>query len=154
MAKIKILVIDDDQDYRAMLMEYLEPAGYLVIEAENGEQAKEFLKSEQNKCEVDLILCEIRMPRIDGIETIRSIKMLCPGIPIIAIYDETNTTLVSQKNEEAFLDFFIQPVEKRKLLEAKYSFLGNGKREKVNFSLKEKKLPSRAGVKRRSVSFL
>lgn len=61
----KILIVDDDNEIRKITGIYLENEGYEVIKAENGEQALKIIDKE----EVDLILLDIMMPGIDGIET-------------------------------------------------------------------------------------
>ena len=57
-----ILVVDDEQDMRKLVEMHLQKAGLQVIQAENGNQAIEFLQSK----EIDLILLDVMMPEKDG----------------------------------------------------------------------------------------
>lgn len=77
----RLLVIDDDNDFRKMLLLMLENAGYEVVEAENGKEAILFYDKEQ----IDLVVTDIFMPEKEGIETINELVKLNPKIKIIAI---------------------------------------------------------------------
>ncbi len=77
----KILIIDDDEDFRSMLYDLLTRAAYTVVEAKDGEEG---LK--RNRTELpDLIITDIIMPNEDGIGTIISIRKEFPERKIIAI---------------------------------------------------------------------
>ncbi len=77
----KILVVDDDDLIRDLIYEILEPNGFQVILADNGNKALAILDSE----EVDLIITDIIMPDKEGIETIIDIKKKLPKAKIIAM---------------------------------------------------------------------
>jgi CheY-like chemotaxis protein len=74
-----ILVVDDDAALRGFLAIALEDAGYRVEEARDGIQALEQL----GWCSPDLILTDIRMPRLDGLELARLLAPHTPPIPLI-----------------------------------------------------------------------
>jgi two-component system cell cycle response regulator DivK len=79
-----ILVVDDYEDTRVMLRSALEARGYRVLEASNGEEAVE---AARRVCP-DLILMDLNMPQMDGLEAakaIRECKELCKSVPILAI---------------------------------------------------------------------
>jgi DNA-binding response OmpR family regulator len=77
----RILVIDDDNMIRTMLGEVLSDAGYGVAIAENGVEA--LMLHEQNPA--DLIITDIIMPAMDGIEVVREFRRKYPATKIIAI---------------------------------------------------------------------
>ncbi len=77
----KILVVDDDDLIRDLIYEILEPQGYQIFLAENGNRALEILDKE----EIDLIITDIIMPDKEGIETILDIKKRLPHAKIIAM---------------------------------------------------------------------
>lgn len=79
--KQKILVVDDDDQTRRLFRMVLEKAGYEVSEAANGRYALNHLDSEM----VDLIVADIIMPDMEGLETIQHITKRFPTIKIIAI---------------------------------------------------------------------
>lgn len=66
----KILVIDDENDYRHLILLALENAGYETLEAENGETGVQLARSQKP----DLILCDLMMPGISGYETLAAIR--------------------------------------------------------------------------------
>jgi two-component system cell cycle response regulator DivK len=79
----RILIIEDQEDNRAILRDLLSQAGYVLIEAADGEEGVKLAQSERP----DLILMDIQLPVIDGYEATRRIKAK-PGleaIPIIAV---------------------------------------------------------------------
>ena len=75
-----ILIIEDNQDVRENTAEILELAGYRVLQAENGRAGVETAQ----KSKPDLIICDIMMPQMDGVETFQRIKdqLQEDGIPI------------------------------------------------------------------------
>ena len=79
-----ILVVDDMAGIRGLLRKVLTGAGYNVIEAADGKEALEQMRTSQ----VDLVLTDLVMPEMDGIETIRTIHMQWPELKIIAMSGE------------------------------------------------------------------
>ena len=76
-----ILVIDDDDDVRETVCELLEVAGYDVVAAPNGRVGLKML-SERG---ADVVITDIFMPEMEGIETIMTLRASRPGVPIIAM---------------------------------------------------------------------
>ena len=79
----KILVVEDNQDNREMVVKVLKFNGYQVVEADDGEEAIEKAKAEHP----DLILLDIFLPKMDGYEVTRRLKgdTSLKNIPIIAL---------------------------------------------------------------------
>jgi len=77
----KILIIDDEDIVRDMLRDILEPVGYSILEAENGQKGLEIFNTEA----IDLVITDIMMPEKDGFETISELNKIRPGIKIIAL---------------------------------------------------------------------
>lgn len=76
-----ILVIDDDENIRRLLRAILEPEGYQVLEASDGNQGvKEYQRSP-----TDLVITDLIMPGKEGIETIRDLRREFPNVKIIAV---------------------------------------------------------------------
>ena len=75
-----ILVVDDDNDVRAMIKRALQELGYPVMEAENGSVALEMLQDERKP---HLVILDYVMPGMDGAEVAREIIKIDPDLPII-----------------------------------------------------------------------
>jgi CheY-like chemotaxis protein len=67
-----LLIIDDDEVVRASLAAYLEDSGFSVLQASNGQQGLQVF--EQDK--PDLVICDLRMPQMGGLELIRQVTEL------------------------------------------------------------------------------
>ncbi|MCI0471791.1 MAG: sigma-54 dependent transcriptional regulator [Candidatus Aminicenantes bacterium] len=92
---LKILIVDDDSSIRNMLGIVLKKAGYEVAACENGYVALENLNRES----YDLVISDIKMPGLDGIELLKKIKVLDAAIPVIMItaYASTNDAVEAMK---------------------------------------------------------
>lgn len=77
----RILIIDDEQDFRRTVRAFLEADGHEVFEAANGVAGMEEFRNVQP----ELVVTDILMPHQDGIETIREIRKIDPAVKIIAI---------------------------------------------------------------------
>ncbi len=78
---IKVLVVDDEADFRQLLVFWLQSKGYSVITANDGLSAVGMVKE---KCP-DIIFMDLRMPVMDGIEAIKNIRAFNRDVPIIII---------------------------------------------------------------------
>ncbi len=90
----KILVVEDDEASREFLSEVIENLGYEFITAQNGSEAKEFFRLHLP----DLVLLDIRLPDINGIEVLKYIKSISSDTPVIA-----QTAFAMEKEREAFM---------------------------------------------------
>ncbi|MBE9531292.1 MAG: response regulator [Proteobacteria bacterium] len=78
--KKKVLVVDDEEGIRFLYKEELEEEGCDVVLASNGEEA---LKALDSDSDIDLVLLDIKMPGMDGVEVLRRIKEKKKDIPVI-----------------------------------------------------------------------
>jgi two-component system nitrogen regulation response regulator NtrX len=107
-----ILVIDDERAIRRTLREILEFEKYQVEEAVDGLAGLKLLKENMH----DLVICDIKMPNVDGIEFLEKAKEFAPDIPIIMISGHGNIeTAVSAVKKGAF-DFVPKPPDLNRLL--------------------------------------
>lgn len=79
--KLRILVVDDNQDFCDSVRDILETEGHEVLTAYGGQSAVELSQKER----LDLILMDLVMPGIDGVTAIRSIRKISPSIPIMVV---------------------------------------------------------------------
>ena len=127
MAKGKILVIDDEQDIRDIFKDRLEKAGYNPILAENGEEAIALLRSGDNMMNVGVILCDIRMPKVNGIECIKFLRQEAPGIPIVVITGYPDSELATKLIAQGVKEYLVKPVDKEKMLGVINKIVAEGK---------------------------
>jgi len=127
MAIGKLMIVDDDDDVRESYKLMLDSQGYNFIEAANGEEAINLIKSEDNLVNVGAILCDIRMPKVNGLECIDFFKKEAPGIPIVVITgypDADNATSLLKKGCK---DYLVKPVAKEKLIDVVGKVIAAGK---------------------------
>jgi two-component system chemotaxis response regulator CheY len=127
MASGKILVVDDEADVRDVIKLQLEQRGLNVLEAVDGQNAIDILKSGSNMMNVGVILCDIRMPKVNGVECIEFIRKEAPGIPIVVITGYPDTELASDLLKKGVKDYLVKPVEKEKLLAVVDAHISAGK---------------------------
>jgi len=112
----RILIIEDDPDIRDILKIQLEQGGHQVIEAKDGEEGIELMKKGSNLLQVGLIITDIRMPKVNGVEAIDYIKANAPSIPIMVITGYPETELAVSLLQKGVKDYLVKPVEKEVLL--------------------------------------
>ncbi|VAW19253.1 hypothetical protein MNBD_BACTEROID05-103 [hydrothermal vent metagenome] len=111
--KPRILVVDDEEDIRALLVRKFKFLGYEVVEAENGKVALE----KMNECRFEVVISDISMPEMTGIELLEKIKKEYPMTHFIVM-----TGYVSMENVLACMRFgadtcVFKPLEDMKELE-------------------------------------
>jgi two-component system chemotaxis response regulator CheY len=111
----RVLVVDDEPSVRTVVRMTLEKAGYDVLEAENGEKAIEAINTGENRLVLDTVICDIRMPKINGIQAIDYFQREYPHVPLIVLtaYPETGMAVSFMRNGAA--DYLVKPVEAEKL---------------------------------------
>jgi two-component system chemotaxis response regulator CheY len=89
----------------------LEKAGYDVIEAENGEQAIEAINAGENRLVLDTVICDIRMPKINGVEAIAYFQREYPHVPLIVLTAYPDTGMAVSFMGHGVVDYLVKPVE-------------------------------------------
>jgi len=114
MAK-KILIIDDEMDMRKMATARLVKAGYVVIQAGNGNTGLEMVRSEKP----DMVLLDLAMPGIDGEEVCRRIKAdeTIKHIPVMLFTVSILKPISERAKEMGADDFIAKPFDSKELLE-------------------------------------
>ena len=127
MAIGKVMVVDDEKNVRDIIRLQLEQKGFHILEAENGEQAIKVLNEGNNLVSVGLILCDIRMPKVNGIEVIDYLKQEAPGVPIVVLTGYPDTDLAVSLMKKGVKDYLVKPIDKAKLYETVDSIVAAGK---------------------------
>jgi DNA-binding NtrC family response regulator len=114
--KGRVLVVDDEKNIRDLLRMTLTKAGYEVLEAEDGVKAVEILRQDDNPLMVDVITCDIRMPKMNGVEAITFFRKEFPSVPVVVITGFPETELAVSLLKQGVSDYVPKPVESQKLL--------------------------------------
>jgi two-component system, response regulator, stage 0 sporulation protein F len=109
----KILVIDDEADMRFAVRMLLERSGHTVIEAENGDAALAKLEGESP----DLVLLDMRLPGMDGIQILQRIREKRKDIPIIMVTGYGNVELAEQALQLGADHYLSKPFHNKELIE-------------------------------------
>ena len=111
--KLEVLIIDDETDIREMLVRQFAALGFSATEASNGEVAL----VEVSKKKFDLIITDLAMPRMNGFEFLRKLKMNQNTIPVIVLTGHADRMVAKQLQSfgiKEFIDkpWFIEDLEK------------------------------------------
>lgn len=110
----KILVIDDEKPTLKMFTLLLEALGFSVLTAENGQAGVDVFRAELP----DIVLTDIKMPIMDGIEVLRNIKQINPHAEVIVITGHGDMELAIQALNLDATDFINKPVQRQDLSQA------------------------------------
>lgn len=120
MAK-NILICDDAAFMRMMIKDILTKNGYNIAgEAENGLKAVE----KYNELKPDLVLMDITMPEMDGIQALKSIKSADPGATVIMCSAMGQQAMVIEAIQSGAKDFIVKPFQAERVLEAVKKVVG------------------------------
>ncbi|MBC7758052.1 MAG: sigma-54-dependent Fis family transcriptional regulator, partial [Phormidesmis sp. FL-bin-119] len=108
----KILIIDDEKAIRNTLREILEYEDYQVEDVDNGPDALELIK----KNEYDLILCDIKMNKMDGMEVLTEGLSIQPDLPFIMISGHGTVETAVEASKKGAFDFISKPPDLNRLL--------------------------------------
>ncbi len=108
----RILVIDDERSIRNTLKDILEYEKYQVDLAEDGIKGIEKVKS----AEYDVVLCDIKMPGMDGIEVLEQLTQLAPDTPVVMISGHGNIDTAVESIKKGAFDYIEKPLDLNRLL--------------------------------------
>jgi len=111
-SKPTILVTDDEKSIRNSLREILEFENYTVIEAEGGESAVSRVRS----TDIDLMILDIKMKGMDGIEVLEKVKEIQPNLPVIMISGHGTIKIAVEATKMGAFDFIEKPPDLNRLL--------------------------------------
>jgi DNA-binding NtrC family response regulator len=113
-AEKTILVVDDESDLRDSLGKVLRKEGYVVLLAEGGERALELLASKH----VDLVLTDLRMPQMSGMDLLRRIKQQWPDIEVLVLTAYGTIEGAVEAMRAGAYDFVTKPLKRAELVQA------------------------------------
>ena len=134
---ISILIIEDEEPIRRVLKKILleENKSYKIFEAENGKKGLEEIES-NNK--IDIVLCDIKMPIIDGIEVLNRSKKNNPNLPFIMLTGHGNIDTAVEAMKIGAFDFISKPPDLNRLITSVRNAIENNKLRSENKKLKKR----------------
>ena len=133
---IQVLLIEDEESIRRVMSRILKEENdqYQVTEAEDGKQGLDLLFKRQ----FDLVLCDIKMPKMDGIEVLKKVNDKMPGIPFIMLTGHGNIETAVEAMKLGAYDFISKPPDLNRLLNSVRHALENKSLRSENTKLKNK----------------
>lgn len=125
----KILIAEDDNISFLLLKKLLQKIGLESVRAKDGAEAVELF---QNSNDIDLILMDMKMPKISGFDAVREIRKFDKDIPVIAQTAFANSENKEKAMEAGFNDYITKPINKSKLITVLEQFLPISFREKMD----------------------
>ena len=110
---VRILTIDDENMVREILTAYLEDSGFKVIQANDGQTGIELIRSHQP----DIVLCDLRMPGMDGLQVLATVTREFPELPILVVSGMGGMSDAIQALKLGAWDYVTKPIEDMAVLE-------------------------------------
>jgi len=111
----RILVIDDSETIRQQVKQALAATGYEIIEAVDGLDGLEKLRA---LADVDMALCDVNMPRMNGLDMIAEVQRNGPKIPILMLTTEGQPSLIRRARESGAKGWIVKPFKPELLVAA------------------------------------
>jgi two-component system chemotaxis response regulator CheY len=120
----KILIVDDSRTVRQQAGMVLAQAGYQVIEAEDGEQGLSTIGAQRD---IELVICDINMPNMNGIEMLTAVKADASNsaLPIIMLTTEGRTELIQQAKRIGAKGWVVKPFKPEQLVAVIRKIIGH-----------------------------
>ena len=113
MEDYRVLVVDDEDDFRETIVNRLEKRNLSVTEAENGEKAMEILEEKL----FDVAILDVKMPGMDGIETLREMNRKRPLMEVIMLTGHATVESGVEGMKLGAFDYILKPVKLDELME-------------------------------------
>ena len=134
---ISILIIEDEESIRRVLKRILkeENQSYTIYEAKDGKEGFEEIQNNKN---IDLVLCDIKMPIMDGIEVLKKSKKIKPDLPFIILTGHGNINTAVDAMKTGAYDFISKPPDLNRLITSVRNAIENNKLKSENKELKKR----------------
>ncbi len=109
-----VLVVDDNRDHSQALAKIFERAGYRVRTADDGQDAFRLLTERP----FDLIVTDLRMPRMNGLDLLRNIRAMSPRVPVLIVTAFGEWTTYIEAMDCGCVDYLNKPVRREDILMA------------------------------------
>ena len=110
-----VLIVDDDPTQRRLMRAVCEKAGYPVLQADGGETALQLLHSQQGN-DIGLVMLDLRMPGLGGMETLKRAKAFREDLPVIVLTAQGGIDTVVEAMQNGAADFFVKPASPERVV--------------------------------------
>jgi two-component system NtrC family response regulator len=107
-----ILIVDDEKNYTVILSAVLEEEGYETLTANSGREALDVLKN----CDVDLVLTDMKMPSLDGMELLERVKGKDPDLPVIMMTAYGTVEKAVEAMQKGAYNYILKPFDNESLI--------------------------------------
>ena len=126
--RMRILVVDDDAEMRALLVDVLSDEGYAVYELPNGAEALIRLRTESFAA----IILDKNMPGLSGLDLLPGLRTICPETPVILITAFGDVSTYMEAMEKGAYEYIFKPFRMEELLQALRRSLSRGMRAQAS----------------------
>lgn len=112
MSDFRVLFVDDEADFLETILKRMQKRGVAAFGARSGEQALSWLQQQS----ADIVVLDVRMQGIDGIQTLRSIKSAHPLIEVIMLTGHASLEIAREGMQLGAFDYLMKPVDLDELL--------------------------------------
>ncbi|MEX2104270.1 MAG: response regulator [Bacilli bacterium] len=123
MLKKKLLIVDDQFGIRILLNEVFEKEGYVTFQAANGKSALQIVRNE----DPDLVLLDMKIPGMDGLEILKHTKKINPNIKVIMMTAYGELDMIKEASELGAITHFTKPFDIDELRDEVNKHLGRVK---------------------------
>ncbi|WP_338667830.1 response regulator [Pseudodesulfovibrio methanolicus] len=106
MKKIRLLLVDDEPDFLTAYARRFKRRNVEITEASSGQQAIDHVR----ESEFDVVILDVMMPRMNGLETLRRIKAIAPDLPVIILTGHADSSVLIEGMDMGAFDFLLKPV--------------------------------------------
>lgn len=110
--EVSVLLVDDEKDFLEVLTKRLRKRKLRLVAANSGAEA---IRTVQ-ETPIDVVVLDMRMPQMDGLQTLREIKRINPGVEVIMLTGHANVETAVEGMELGAFDYLIKPVDIDELL--------------------------------------
>ncbi len=133
MVKPRVLIVEDEDKMRRILELILSPDGYHIDLAEDGSKALSLL----DKFSYDLVITDLKMPVVDGMEVLKAINKLSPNVPVVVITAYGSVGSAVEAMKDGAFDYITKPFEKEEIRIVASKAIAYGVLRKENMYLRE-----------------
>ena len=112
MSEFRVLLVDDEEEFLETLVKRLKKRRLEVFSANSGKEALNILSGTS----VDVVVLDVKMPDMDGIETLREIKKMAPSVEVLMLTGHANVEVAIQGMELGAFDYLMKPMDIDELL--------------------------------------